>query len=198
MSTAHALHRASPVATVRPLRAGDAAALRAFVCGLPAAAKRQRFHGAINGCSDTLLARLMAVDGERQVAFVAVQANDDGERIVGEARYAVARDGVRAEFAIAVAEAQQGHGAAQRLMRALLDHARAAGLSALDGEVLDGNARMQAFMQRQGFGIDALADTEPGVQRWTRRLDEEPAAEGARPLQTLRTWWQLAFGNPFA
>jgi len=203
LAPALALNRSAPTLTVRPLQSGDAEALRAFVCGLGAASKRMRFHGAINGCSDSLLARLMAADGQRQVAFVATRALDDGEVVVGDARYYVGRDG-RAEFAIMVADAQQGCGVARQLMAALIEHARGAGLQAIDGEVMDGNARMQAFVTRLGFAIDWHAEADAGVQRWTLPLQPQTAkapalaealviAARAPRWQGLRGWWRSAF-----
>ena len=196
MNTTLAIDRSAPAIAVRLLQAGDAQALRAFVCGLGAASKRLRFHGAINGCSDRLLGHLMAADGRRQVAFVATQALDDGERIVGDARYFAGLAG-RAEFAIMVADARQGQGVAQQLMAALIAHARSAGLLAMDGEVMDDNARMQAFVARLGFGVDHGASCDGGVSRWTLPLQPAPvagrAAPGIHPLQALRGWWRSAY-----
>lgn len=203
MNTALAIDRSTPAVTVRQLQVGDAEALRTFVCGLGAANKRMRFHGAINGCSDSLLGRLMAADGQRQVAFVATRSLDDGETVVGDARYYVGREG-RAEFAIMVADAQQGQGVAQQLMAALIDHARDAGLQAIDGEVMDSNARMQAFVTRLGFAVQQGADCDAGVQRWALLLQppmtKAPAqaealviAASAPRWQALRGWWRAAF-----
>jgi len=103
-----------------------------------------------------------------------------------------------------VADHQQGQGAAQQLMGALVDHARGAGLHAMDGEVMDGNARMQAFATRLGFAVEHGAGCDAGVSRWTLPLQpaarEEAAAaqpaQGAHPLQAmhaLRGWWRTTF-----
>ena len=183
--------RAEPArsATLRPVRSTDGAAMERFVMRLSAASRRMRFHGAINACGPELLRRLTQADGMRHVAYVACIDNDDeGEQIVGEARYFVS--GIEsAEFAIAVADSHHGRGTADALLRALLRAAGAAGLARLYGDVLDGNARMAGFLQRHGFAIDwhadADADADPGTVRWQRKPHQvaratRPMAVGAR------------------
>lgn len=194
------LHRALQQPEIRPVRAADAPAMQAFVQALSAASRRWRFHGAISGCTPNLLRQMTQVDGRRHVALVACLPCEDGDVIVGEARYAVLHDGSAAEFAIAVADAQQGNGLARRLLRALLGAAREAGVRDLVGEVLEGNERMAAFLKRERFAheaADLFADTEPGVQRWHRHIDSPaPRARRDRPAwQALRTWLQ---GNGLA
>ena len=142
---------------VRAVRAADAEAMREFVQqALSPAARRCRFHGALQGCSAALLRHLTRVDGVQHVAFVATVPGDDGaERVVGEARYVACRGDERnagcAEFAIAVADDWQGRGLADRLMAALFDRARDAGLRWLYGDVLGSNERMLGFTRRLGF-----------------------------------------------
>jgi GNAT superfamily N-acetyltransferase len=102
------------------------------------------------------------------------------ERIVGEARYVVSSDNETAEFAIAVAERFRGLGLAERLMRALIGAARAAGLRWLIGEVLARNARMLAFARRCGFAETTRGGLEPGVVRVERSV-EPPLAVAAQP-----------------
>ncbi len=181
---------------IRPVCAADAPAMQAFVQALSAASRRWRFHGAISGCSPSLLRQMTQVDGRRHVALVACLPCQDGAVIVGEARYAVLHDGSAAEFAIAVADAQQGSGLARRLMRALMSAAREAGVRELVGEVLGGNERMAAFLKREGFApeaADLFAATEPDVQRWLRHIDSPTPTRAGRDRstwQTLRTWLQ--------
>lgn len=181
-------------ATLRPVRSTDGPAMGRFVMGLSAASRRMRFHGAVNACGPDLLRRLTNADGVRHVAYVACIDGEEGERIVGEARYFVS-DGESAEFAIAVADSHRGCGLADDLLRALLRAAGAAGLARLHGDVLDGNARMAGFMQRHGFDIDLYADADAGTARWQRGLRRRRShraprhvARGTRPMAVDARW----------
>ena len=167
-------------ATLRPVRSTDAAAMERFVMGLSPASRRLRFHGAVNACAPDLLSRLTHADGTRHVAYVACIDGEEGERIVGEARYFVS--GNSAEFAIAVADGQRGGGVADDLLRALLRAAGAAGLARLHGDVLVGNARMAGFLQRHGFDIDRHADAEAGTVRWQRVLQRRRVGRALRAV----------------
>jgi len=161
-------------AALRPVRSTDGAAMERFVMGLGTASRRLRFHGAISACGPELLRRLTQADGMRHVAYVAcIDDGDEGEQIVGEARY-VGSGNESAEFAIAVADSHRGCGLADALLRALLRAADAAGVARLYGDVLDGNARMAGFLQRHGFSIDLDADADAGTMRWQRGLHPIP------------------------
>jgi acetyltransferase len=168
----------APVA-LRPIRPDDAAALQGFVRALSPASRRLRFHAALNGLPEATLRALTCVDQRSRVAFVLTVTEHGTEQIVGEACYAVSGDGETAEFGIAVADAFRGLGLADRLMAALVDAARTAGLRWLVGEVLAGNARMFAFMRRCGF-VATPHSVESGLVRVERSVDRSlPVAQAA-------------------
>jgi acetyltransferase len=159
--------------TLRKIQPDDAGALQAFVRVLSPVSRRLRFHAALNELSEATLKALTCVDQRRHVAFVLTVTEHGTERIVGEGRYAVSRDQETAEFGIAVADAFQGMGLAQRLVAALIDAARASGLRWLVGEVLAGNSRMLAFIRRCGFA-ETTRGVAPGVVRVERSVDRSP------------------------
>lgn len=184
--------------TLRPVRRDDAAAMARFVDSLDAAARRMRFHGAVAACGEALRRHLTEACGLRHVAFVACA----GDEIVGEARYVVdaAGDG---EFAIAVAGGWQGRGVAAGLMEELSARATRAGIGRLWGDVLDDNARMAAFMRRQGYSvvIGDLMAAPGGCLRWERQTRRRVFARGARAhgrpgglLPRLGDWVARAVG----
>lgn len=170
----------------RRVRPDDAAALQAFVRALSPTSRRLRFHSAVRELSEATLRALIHVDQRAHVAFVLTSHEGGQERIVGEARYVVSADGETAEFGIAVADAYRGRGLAERLLAALVDAARAAGLRWLVGDVLADNARMLAFVRRCGFA-ESTRGSEPGLVRVERLVD--------RPLATSQgagSWMQAA------
>ena len=155
---------------LRKIRPDDAAALQGFVRALSPASRRLRFHAALNELPEATLQALTRVDQRDHVAFVLTVTDRGAERIVGEARYATSSDGETAEFGIAVADAFRGQGLAERLLAALIEEARAAGLRWLIGEVLAGNVRMLAFMRRCGFAATTRG-VESGLVRVERSVD---------------------------
>jgi acetyltransferase len=171
--------------TLRPIRHDDTGALQGFVRALSPASRRLRFHAALNELSETMLEAFTCVDQRGHVAFVLTVTERGTERIVGEARYAVAGDRETAEFGIAVADAFQGLGLAERLMAALIDAARASGLRWLVGEVLVGNSRMLAFARRCGF-VMTTRGAEPEIIRVERSVDRSlPWAQTAAGVAGL-------------
>lgn len=174
-----------PFVALREIRPDDADALQGFVRALSPASRRLRFHAALNELSEAALQALTCVDQRRRVAFVLTVTEDGTEQIVGEACYAVSSDGETAEFGIAVADAFRGLGLADRLLAALIDAARAAGLRWLVGEVLAGNARMLAFVRRCGFAATTRG-VESGLVRVERGVDR------SLPLAAAGSWADLA------
>lgn len=164
--------------TLRRVCPDDADALQSFVRALSPASRRMRFHAALSELSETMLKALTCVDQREHVAFVLTLTERGTERIVGEARYAVTGDRETAEFGIAVADAFQGLGLAERLLAALIDAARVSGLRWLVGEVLAGNSRMLAFVRRSGF-VTTTRGVEPGVVRIERCVDGSPSSARA-------------------
>ncbi len=163
---------AAPAPSMKRVCAEDAAALSAFLQGLSIHSRRLRFHGACAAASPSLAMRLCNVDGARHQAWLAWSGCGGAAVVVGEARFVVSACGRSAELAIVVADNWQGRGVAHGLMRSLLAAAIAAGVSDLHGDVLGDNPRMQAFMRRHGFALDASAQAYPcgDVLRMARDL----------------------------
>jgi acetyltransferase len=168
--------------TLRQIQPDDAGALQGFVRVLSPMSRRLRFHAALNELSEATLKALTCVDQRRHVAFVLTVTEHGTERIVGEARYVVSSDQETAEFGIAVADAFQGLGLAERLVAALIDAARAGGLRRLFGEVLAGNSRMLAFIRRCGFA-ETTRGVAPGLVRVERSVDRSLPVPALRVMR---------------
>lgn len=180
-------------ATLRPVFPDDMAAQQAFVEQLSPSARRNRFHGAVQGLSEATLRRLCDVDQQRHVGLLLTLACDGRERVIGEARYAVADDGVSAEFALAIADEWQGCGLALQLLAALTELARRAGLRWLIGEVLADNATMLACTQAGGFAVSPCRP-ESGVLRVERSLNQALTPPHGLPARLRRGARRLARG----
>ena len=150
---------------IRPIRPEDAVAHAALFARISPEDIRYRFFSALRELSPERIARMTQVDYDREMAFIAVQANGD---TVGVSR--LVRDGDAGEFAVIVQPDMKGRGVARRLMQKVIEWGRAQGMQAVVGQVLAENHPMLAFVRRLGFTL--------------RRVPDEPEIVEARlPLQ---------------
>jgi len=137
---------------LRPVRPQDAALLgELFEDGLSPASRRLRFHTAVRALSPLQLDWLANADFRRHAAFIVTRQAGSLEHAVAEARWVRNGAAASAEFALSVADAWQHQGIGRRLLRALIDSARAQGLQGLVGDVLPANQAMQALAQGLHF-----------------------------------------------
>lgn len=166
---------------VRPLHAGESARLKAFFGGLSAAARRWRFHGAVNELPTAWIERLARPDPCREAVLLA-EATEGGEaRPVGEARYVAegAAPDTR-ELAIVVADGWQGRGIGIALLRELERAARRQGVARLFGDVQRDNLAMLALAGRAGFETRGHP-SDPTLVRISKQLAAVAAGSAALP-----------------
>jgi acetyltransferase len=162
---------------IRPVLPQDDTLTGAFFQGLSSAARHARFMAPLREVSPGLLEKFTHVDYASHLALVAEVFVDGEERVVAEARYALADDGASAEFAVTVGEEWQGRGLASLLLGKLTCRAAAAGVQTLRGETLATNAAMLHLARKAGFLVRASHDVR-GVMLLEKHL--KPAS-GARP-----------------
>ena len=130
--------------TVRRLQAGDEAALRVFLRGLCAEARRLRFFGGV----DTDNAAHSAAD--MSSGRYGLVAEDETGAIVGHALFIVLDDATRAEVAVEVADDLHGCGLGTLLIERLAMIAEQRGITHFVAEVLcENRAMLDVF--REGF-----------------------------------------------
>ena len=146
--------RDATLITIRPIHADDLALERAFVCGLSAQTRYQRLLSGRKLREDELH-RLVEIDYCRELALIATTTADDdaAPQQIGVARYAPEADGNSADFAIVIADAWQGHGLGETLLRSLVQAAAGAGVPALTGMALSTNVGMLALARKLGFTL---------------------------------------------
>lgn len=126
----------------------DRGALRAMIDGLSRESRYFRF--LTGGRVVDQVVDGLARPAPDSVALVVIAPDAQGEpAIVASAEYVVT--GRVAEFAVVVADGWQGQGLGRRLITRLREHARAAGLRAMRGDVLSENRRMLAILRGLGF-----------------------------------------------
>jgi acetyltransferase len=140
--------------TIRPVRPEDAEIERAFFDNLSDESRYFRFMDTIRELSKPQLVRFTQIDYDRDMAFVAVQIDDEGNPVqIGVSRYVANPDGETVEFALTVADSWQKRGLGRKLMQVLIDCARGKGFTAVVGEVLSDNSKMLNLMSSLGFKI---------------------------------------------
>src|SRR4051794_33559416 len=136
---------------VRPVTAGDAERIEAFLHGLSDEARWLRFFSAAAN-----LARMARwLTGEDSgTGLVAVTR--DGGVVVGHGQY-VSNGAGGAEVAFAVADEWQGRGIATLLLAQLAERAAAEGIPQFTAVVLPSNHRMIETFRDSGFPVEVRA-----------------------------------------
>ncbi len=141
---------------IRPVRADDEAALRAFFSALSEESMVLRFFG--RASVDWVTSWALDVDYANRFALVAVSGAEHA--IVAHAAY-VRTGRHRAEVAFVVSDPWQGHGIATILLAQLADAAQRHGISTFTSVVMPVNHRMIEVFRESGFPVDTRS--APGV-----------------------------------
>jgi acetyltransferase len=142
---------------LRPIRHDDGAREEAFVRGLSRDSGYNRMLGAIK-ITPEWIERMTHIDYHCHMAFAVTTVEGGVEQFLGVGRYVVAPTKPTAEFALVIADARQGQGLGRRLLEALLEHAKEAGVDEVEGIVLATNRAMLSLARAVGFSVGS----EPG------------------------------------
>jgi acetyltransferase len=146
---------------LRPLRPGDEAAHFEFATHITPADAHYRFFRLLSADAlHALLSKLVHLDYQREMAFIAVEPDAVPPATLGVVRCARLPESEDAEFAIIVRSDMNGVGLGRQLMRKIIDYSRSAGTPRLVGEILADNHRMLSLVERFGF---SLTRTQPDV-----------------------------------
>ncbi|PPD23793.1 MAG: GNAT family N-acetyltransferase [Methylomonas sp.] len=143
---------------IRPIRPEDAYMEKDFVNQLSERSKYFRFMQALHELTPEMLVRFTQIDYDREMAFVATTDDPNLPNELGVGRYLINPDGQSAEFAIVVADSCQCMGVGSRIMKTLMQSAKAKNICFLEGEVLAINQPMLTFMLKLGFSSEPIND----------------------------------------
>lgn len=146
---------------IRPLTPEDRDRELAFIDGLSHQARRMRFLGDFQQLDKATIDRLMDVDYQQRMAFVALIHEGGRLQEIGISRYSATGDEKHCECAVTVTDAWQGRGLGVLLMRHLMDVARRKGFKQMFSVDEAGNQAMRDLASYLGF---------------SRRLDPEDSA----------------------
>jgi acetyltransferase len=149
--------------TLRPICGDDYQLELEFIRGLSARSGYQRLLSP-RKLSAREIERFVRIDYTRELALIAIAVIDGRVQQVGVARYAPEPDGASCDFGIVIADAWQGRGLGEALLRALVHAAAQAGVPQLTGLTLANNYAMRELARRVGFRVQRDPDDATVVQ----------------------------------
>lgn len=156
---------------VRPIRPEDEPLYETFFQHVTPADRRLRLFNPVNHLTHRFLARMTQIDYAREIAFVAIE--EASGALLGVVRYFADPDLRHGEFAVLVRSDLKGKGLGWRLMGLLVDYAKAEGIEALVGSVLEENAAMLQMCKEMGFKSSSHAG-DPGIVHVELNLKVRP------------------------
>jgi acetyltransferase len=136
---------------IREIRPDDRDEVRQAFARLSSESRYLRFMSPMKEPPPQMLENAVRPRPEHELALVAEVDAPDGFDIVAGARYYVLADAETCEFAVTVADGWRRVGLASRLIRELIEAARARGLTRMEGYVLTANTGMLDLARRLGF-----------------------------------------------
>jgi acetyltransferase len=158
----------------RPIRPEDEAAHYVFLSHMSEQDLVYRFFHYVKHIPRRDMARLTQIDYDREMAFIASAAGENGEaETLGVVRIVAAPDNATAEFAIVIRSDMKGQGLGSRLMRKMIDYSRERGIRIFSGDVMYDNQPMLDLLK--GLGFTFGRSEEAGIVRCTLDLQPAPA-----------------------
>jgi acetyltransferase len=144
----------------RPIRPEDERLYPDFLAMVTQEDLRLRFFAPVKEFTHPFIARFTQIDYARAMAFIAIEEATGA--MLGVVRLHADADYESGEYAILVRSDLKGHGLGWQLMQVLIEYARAEGIHAIRGQVLQENTTMVDMCRRLGFHLEPDPD-DPSV-----------------------------------
>lgn len=151
----------------RPIKPEDAPLLIELHNSLSPTSIYFRFFRPVKSLPSDMLARFTQIDYDRDVAFVGLLQNEEGQKILGVARLMADPDVTQAEFAVVIRDDWQGRGVGALLLEKCICVARERGMQLIWGHVLPENTNMLALGRKLGFIVKRVS----GSSNYELRID---------------------------
>ncbi len=143
---------------MRPIRPEDEALYPDFFTEVTPEDLRLRFFAPIKDFTHAFLAKLTQLDYERAIAFAAIEVATG--KLLGAVRLHADPDHISGEYAILLRSNLKGQGLGWKLMKLMIEWAKADGLEAVKGEILRENRTMISMCEALGFSVKSSPDDE--------------------------------------
>lgn len=158
--------------TLRFAGPDDRALLAEYFRALSSASRYSRLMGAGAELPAAQLVRFLRLGEADAFTVLATLANDHGETVVAELRYAHHHDERAVEFGVSVHDRWQGHGIGAALLANLECRAAALGAEQIYGDTLRSNTAMIGLARKGGYELAASLDWKQ--MRFVKRVDYTP------------------------
>jgi acetyltransferase len=143
---------------MRPIRSEDEALYPDFFTEVTPQDLRLRFFAPIKDFSHAFLAKLTQLDYERAIAFAAIEKATG--KLLGAVRLHADPDHISGEYAILLRSNLKGQGLGWKLMKLMIEWAKADGIQVVKGEILRENRTMIQMCEALGFKVKSSPDDE--------------------------------------
>lgn len=151
---------------LRPIKPEDEPLWHKMLADCSQESIRFRFRYLFQAMSHEMAARYCFIDYDRELAIVAEVASQGNRELIGVVHLVCDADHRKAEYAVLVADAWQGHGLGSLLTQYCLEIAANWGLKEIIGETEQTNHRMIAVFRRYGFELKfGAAFDDPVIAR---------------------------------
>ena len=156
---------------IRPIKAEDEARHQVFDAALTEEDRYKRYFSQRGKMTHEEMAILTQIDYQREMAFIALRTNEDGEQeTLAVIRASIDPDNIDAEFAMIVRSDQQGLGLGNILLEKLIAYQKDKGTNYLTGMTMISNVGMATLAKKLGFQVQR--DIEDGVINMSLKLQE--------------------------
>ncbi|WP_033069607.1 bifunctional acetate--CoA ligase family protein/GNAT family N-acetyltransferase [Thalassospira australica] len=146
---------------LRPIKPEDEPAHYEFMSRLTPEDIHFRFFGSVRELPHSEMARQTQLDYDRDMAFLAIVPDGDGEgEIHGIVQVVIDPNNETAEYAIMVRSDIKGRGLGRILMEQMIEFCRRKGTETFIGQVLPNNRRMLTLCENLGFSRKFIAEEE--------------------------------------
>jgi acetyltransferase len=170
------LKNGTPV-QLRPVRPEDEEMYKVFFTHVSPEDIRLRFFAPVKEFTHAFIARLIQIDYAR--SFVCVAVDENTGLMLGVVRLMLDADHEHGEYAILLRSDLKGQGLGWKLMKYMIEFARAEGIKTVEGQVLSENQPMLSMNQALGFTIQDDPG-EHGVKKVVLDLTRPPTEAETR------------------
>ncbi len=143
---------------LRPIRPEDGALHQAFIERLTPEDLRLRFFFTRRSLPRSEFARLLQIDYAREMAFIALVTNSEGQaETVGVVRATADPDNIEAEFGIIIRSDLKGQGLGRLLLGKMIAYLRQQDTQRLVAEVMQENRGMRELARNLGFRHESVS-----------------------------------------
>jgi acetyltransferase len=162
---------------LRPVRPEDEEMYKVFFTHVSPEDIRLRFFAPVKEFTHAFIARLIQIDYAR--SFVCVAVDENTGLMLGVVRLMLDADHEHGEYAILLRSDLKGQGLGWKLMKYMIEFARAEGIKTVEGQVLSENQPMLSMNQALGFTIQDDPG-EHGVKKVVLDLTRPPTEAETR------------------